>query len=61
MSEKVTFTRREAADAAGVCLNTIDHWIKCEGLPHFRSGARVIIPRQAFIEWLNAKAKHEPV
>lgn len=58
MPEKRIFTRQEAADYLGVSLNLFDKLIsrRFHPVPHIRVGKRVLIPVNAFDEWIDAEA-----
>ena len=52
--EKFTFGRKEAAEAVGVSLPTLDAMLNREAnpVPHFRIGKKVLIPVESFRQWL---------
>ncbi len=56
--EKPVLTRGEVAQALGIALATVDKLIREGELPSFRpSPRRVVIPAQAFTDWLARRAK----
>jgi len=57
MEKKLTYTVKEAAQVVGLDKMAIYDLCNAEGdFPHLRIGKRIIIPRQAFEEWLHSKA-----
>lgn len=58
--EKLTFSRREAAQFLGVSVVTIDRELARHNIPHFRSGRRVLFTRahlNQYIKRNECKAK----
>ena len=51
---KVLYERKEVAQLTGLCLVTIDKWLKREHnpLPSIKIGRRVMIPVDAFMDWI---------
>ena len=61
-TEKITLSVAEAAEQLGVCRPTLLSWIHMsDGIPHFRAGRKVLIPRQALIEWATRQANARAV
>jgi excisionase family DNA binding protein len=50
----------EAAEALGVCENTLRRLITHEGLPVVRAGGVVLVPVETAREWLQKRARAEP-
>jgi excisionase family DNA binding protein len=57
MTDKLLLKRQEAADVANVDVHRIDAWCREPGFPVIRDGSMVRIHRQAFDEWLRARAE----
>jgi len=55
-AEKGALNVRAAAVVAGVSVPTMRRWVCRDDFPAFRSGRRWVIPRDRFIDWLNARA-----
>lgn len=51
-NEAEFLTKRQAAEFAGASCRTISKWIASMGLPHFRAGAVVRIPKSDLVEWM---------
>lgn len=49
-------TAKEAAQVAKVCTKTMYEWCHMDGFPVIRIGNCVRIPRDLFMDWLNAQA-----
>ena len=61
MSE-LTFTPAELARELGCCIEIIDQLIDEGRLPHVRlSPRKVVIPKQALMEWLEDEARASTV
>lgn len=55
---KIVFTTAEAAEQVGVSMPILLRWVHMDGgIPHFRSSRKILIPRQALIEWVNKQAE----
>lgn len=59
--EKITLTVQEAAEQMGVSRPTLLNWTHIPGFPCFRAGRKILIPRQALIEWANQQAQEGAV
>ena len=57
--EKITLNNSEAAQVLGVSRPTVYRMVHMAGFPCFRVGARVLIPREALKEWVEAQAQKE--
>lgn len=57
--DKLAYTRKEAADLAGISLPTLDALLKRPQapIPHIRAGAKVLIPAGLFESWLEDEAR----
>lgn len=55
--EKLTFTAKEAAQAANVSMPTFYAWTRLEGFPALHAGRKIIVPIAAFKEWLEVEAR----
>lgn len=53
---KLTFTAKEAADAANVSLPTFYAWTRTAGFPVIWAGRKMVVPIDAFKRWLEEKA-----
>ncbi len=53
----VGLTLENAAKLAGVSIPTMQAWVNRRDFPAFRSGRRWIIPRDALIDWIKARAQ----
>lgn len=60
-SEKITLTVQEAAEQLNVSRPTLLNWTHLDGFPCFRAGRKILIPRQALIEWANLRAQEGAV
>ena len=54
--EKLTLDVPEAAQLIGLNKNAVYALCKTPGFPAIEVGRRLIIPREALINWLNTKA-----
>lgn len=54
--EKLTFTAKEAAQAANVSMPTLYAWTKTAGFPVVKVGRKLVVPIDAFKRWLEAQA-----
>ena len=57
--EKATMSVQELAFSIGICLPKAYELVRQPGFPSIRIGARILIPRVAFEEWLKKEARHE--
>ena len=48
------FTRKQAAQVAGLGLSTLDRETKAGRIPHKRIRGRVLYPKAEFIKWCSA-------
>ncbi|WP_418465388.1 helix-turn-helix domain-containing protein [Faecousia sp.] len=55
--EKLTFTVKEAAQAANVSIPTLYAWAKTAGFPVVKVGRKLVVPIDAFRRWLEEQAK----
>ena len=60
-SEKITLTVQEAAEQLNVSRPTLLSWTRLAGFPCFRAGRKILIPRQALIEWVSLRAQEGAV
>ena len=58
--EKATMTVRELAAQLGVSLPLAYELAKSPGFPSIRIGARILIPIDAFREWLATSSTRRP-
>lgn len=56
MEQKLTYTAKEAAQAANVSMPTFYGWTKIAGFPVVRVGRKVVVPIDAFKRWLEEQA-----
>jgi len=47
MKTQILLSKRDAADALGISLRTVDHLIAGKRLPVMKIGKRVLVPRKA--------------
>lgn len=59
--EKLNYFRKEAAEAGGISLPTLDALLnrECDPIPHFRVGRKVLIPVDGFRNWLAAESERQ--
>lgn len=57
--EKLNFTAKEGAAAAGVSMPTFLDWLHRPGFPAFRAGRKWLIPVEPFKAWLAAQCEQE--
>jgi len=57
--ERLAFSVREAAAALGVSSRTLHDFVKTGSLPHFRLGARVLIPADALRNFIEQRTQSE--
>lgn len=57
--DRLVFSRREAAQALGVSLPTLDGFLyRAEApLPHLRAGRKILIPVNGLQAWLRAESE----
>lgn len=57
-AEKITLTVAEAAEQLGISRPTLLNWVHMSGgIPHFFAGRKILIPRQALIDWTIKQAE----
>ena len=56
MTEKLTYSVTEAAEALGISRPTMYELIHREGFPSLRVGNRVLISRKRLAEWVDQQA-----
>lgn len=56
MDQKLTYTVKEAAQAANVSIPTLYAWAKTAGFPVVRVGRKLVVPIDAFKRWLEEQA-----
>jgi excisionase family DNA binding protein len=59
MSEKLTYSVKEAADLIGISVPKMYETVKIEGFPVVRFGRKIVIPKAEFKEWLSREARGE--
>lgn len=57
-SERLAYTREEAAKAAGVSIPTMTQWLARSDFPAIKVGRRWVIPCNAFKTWLDDQANN---
>jgi excisionase family DNA binding protein len=57
ITEKLTFTVHEVAEALGINEKAAYDLVKTDGFPAIWIGKRIIVPVAAFVEWMNTEAK----
>lgn len=55
--DKAALTIREAAELLGVGYNTMNELTWQEGFPVLQLGRKKLIPKDAFLEWLNSQKR----
>lgn len=61
-TERITLTVAQAAEQLSVSRPTILNWLhKNDGVPHFYAGRKILIPRQALIDWAAQQANARAV
>ncbi len=55
--EKITISVTELSMMMGISLPKAYELVKRPGFPSVRMGTRILIPKNAFEEWLNEEAK----
>ena len=55
--EKLNFSSKEAAAAAGISMPTMLAWLHQDGFPAFRAGKKWLIPVEPFKRWLTAQCE----
>lgn len=53
--KRLVLTVYEAAELLDVNPQTIRNLAKTPGFPCYRNGRRILIPKAAFVEWLNSQ------
>lgn len=53
MTEKLTFTPKEAAEAMGISLPLVYSLCKQSGFPCIHIGRKIVIPTSSLNAWLN--------
>lgn len=56
-NEKLCINIKEAAKLCGCCENTMRQMVHMRRFPKIKVGRRIIIPKQAFVDWLNSGFK----
>lgn len=56
-TEKICLTVEQAAEALGLCRPTVLDLTHSQSFPSFRVGKRILIPRNALVEWANQRAR----
>ena len=59
--EKLTYTLKEAAEAAQLSEPVMRELIYSDGFPAFRVGRRWVLPKETFSNWLNTNALNRTV
>ena len=59
--EKLTYTLKEAAEAAQLSEPVMRELIYSDGFPAFRVGRRWVIPKETVSNWLNTNALNRTV
>ena len=59
--ETLILTVQQAADQMNVSRPTMLNWTHRADFPCFRAGRKILIPRQALIEWANRQAREGAV
>ena len=59
--DKLTLTRKEAAEQCNVSLPMLDAYLKRSNnpMPFFRAGRRVLIPLEALRKWLEEETARQ--
>ena len=55
--ERLTLNMKEAAEVVGVSEVLMRRIAKTPGVPVFRVGKRVLIPKEGLKQWINAQEK----
>lgn len=53
--QRLAYSVRDVAEVLGVSTDTVYELIRGNKIPHRRLGRRILIPVQAFTDWLNAE------
>lgn len=56
--EKVVLTAKEVQQLTGLGKNTVYQMVNRADFPKLRVGKRILIPREAFMRWLEAQTEH---
>lgn len=59
--ETIILTVQQAADQMNVSRPTMLNWTRRADFPCFRVGRKILIPRQALVEWANRQAREGAV
>lgn len=59
--ETIILTVQQAAEQMNVSRPTMLSWTHRADFPCFRVGRKILIPRQALVEWANRQAKEGSV
>lgn len=59
--ETIILTVQQAADQMNVSRPTMLNWTRRADFPCFRVGRKILIPRQALVEWANIQAREGAV
>jgi len=54
--EKIVLTAKDIRQLTGFSLPTIYEWFNVEGFPVVNVGRRKVVPRDAFLAWINEQA-----
>lgn len=52
-NERLTINTAEAASMLGVSVGTVRKLSQRSDFPSFKNGRHILIPRAAFVEWVN--------
>lgn len=56
---KLTLTVSEVSEAMGIGKNQAYELVKSEGFPCVYVGRRIVVPYEAFLNWLNSQNQKE--
>jgi len=59
MSERLTMTVQETAEALGISRNTAYELVHQGHIPSVRLGRRLLVPKQALHAWLEGQAERK--
>lgn len=60
-AETIILTVQQAAEQMNVSRPTLLNWTHKPDFPCFRVGRKILIPRQALVEWANRQAREGAV